>query len=47
MVFECFSFYLFHRPFELKFCNVSFLARKSHAVCDGLLIISCLTHSCL
>ena len=31
---------LFHRPFELKWCNVSFLAWKSRAVCDGLIALS-------
>ena len=28
---------LFYRPFELKWCKVSFLARKSRAVCEGLI----------
>ena len=32
-----FSIFLFHRPFELKWCNIFFLALKSRAVCDGLI----------
>ena len=33
-----FSFWdLVHLPFELKWCNISLLAWKSHAVCNGLI----------
>ena len=41
-VIECrFSFGdLFHRPYELKWCNVSFLAWKSRAVCNGLIAVN-------